>query len=469
MNEKINCRKAVILLIGVTCLVLFAGLGFRELESGDETRVAGIAAETFLEGNYLVPRLNGTPFLEYPPLGYWMTAGTYALFGINDFAAKLPSALAAFGMVMLTFAFARKLKFSICEALFSGLVLLFSSQFFSESRTCRVDMLLAFFIELSLFSFYSMTEIKAWRTRFAYWGLFTLGLAGGIYTKGLIGIVLPSAVFGCWLYLYDFLHAKVSGRMYIEVFFGGLFALGLAGIWYFLLWHYEGKALFDTAFWTNNLGRFTGSQSDHAESIFYYVIKLPTLFLPWLPILLFALIAAFRRIREEKNPALLLLMLAILIPFALLCIASGKRIVYLLPLSAPCALLTGWYFGHLPSVITKYLERIPLRKTAMPVLIVMTVAVIGIDIGTALHMNRKKSLHPLFEHCVKLEQQGRKLYLIDASERTRGAAYFYLHHTLPEKSSDSGNPGNNEFGIVRDKKMFSTGKKFADHHAVIGG
>lgn len=101
-----------------------------ELESGDETRVAGIAAEMFFERDFLLPRLNGTPFLEYPPGCYWIIAGAYSLLGISDFAAKLPSCLAAFSMVLLTFCFARKLKFSLQEAFLSGIVLLFSAQFF---------------------------------------------------------------------------------------------------------------------------------------------------------------------------------------------------------------------------------------------------------------------------------------------------------------------------------------------------
>ena len=57
---------ALALLFGI--LITLAGLGVRELESGDETRVAGIAAEMYLEGDYLIPRLNGEPFLESPPL-----------------------------------------------------------------------------------------------------------------------------------------------------------------------------------------------------------------------------------------------------------------------------------------------------------------------------------------------------------------------------------------------------------------
>ena len=228
MYERRNRRGAVILLAGVALFALFAGMGVREIESGDETRVAGIAAEMFLNRNFLVPSLNGAPFLEYPPLYYWMIACAYSLFGICDFAAKFPSLVAAFGMVLLTFAFARKLKFSIPEAFCSGIVLLFSAQFFAESRTCRVDMLLAFFIELSLFAFYAMMRAGELKHKFGYGVLFIAGLAGGIYTKGLVGLVLPGAAIGSWLVAADFSARKFHWKRYAALFAGVVLAFGAA-------------------------------------------------------------------------------------------------------------------------------------------------------------------------------------------------------------------------------------------------
>lgn len=91
-----------------TTIITLIALNVRELQSGDETRVAGIAAEMFVEKDYLLPRLNGSPFLEYPPLYYWCATLSYSLFGINDFAAKLPATLAALGCGLLIFFFGKK-------------------------------------------------------------------------------------------------------------------------------------------------------------------------------------------------------------------------------------------------------------------------------------------------------------------------------------------------------------------------
>ena len=77
-------RSKGLLTAGIAFLALFAGLWCGELESGDETRVAGIAAEMFLSHDYLIPTLNGKEFLEYPPFFYWCVCLMYALFGITD-------------------------------------------------------------------------------------------------------------------------------------------------------------------------------------------------------------------------------------------------------------------------------------------------------------------------------------------------------------------------------------------------
>ncbi len=462
-------RKCILLLAGTAFLVLFAGLGIQELGSGDETRVAGIAAEMFLEKEFLLPRLNGSPFLEYPPGYYWLTGAAFSLFGIHDFAAKLPSGLAAFGMVLLTYLFARKLKFSSREAFLSGIVLLFSGQFFAESRTCRVDMTLAFFLELSIFSFYAMIRSERRSGKIGYWLLFLLGLVCGCYTKGLLGLVLPGSVIAFWLPAEDLAARRFRWKRYIAACAGGLLAFGAAGIWYFLLLRREGYEMFHTAFWINNLGRFTGNQPDHAESFFYYLWKLPSLFQPWLLFLLLALATGVQRIRNGRNRELLFPLLALLIPFLLMCCASGKRIVYLLPLSVPAALLTGWYLQQLLEMVQKRWQETHLKRIGKVVLFTAIAVLLILDFGVAFFRNRNESLRPLFEKAAELERQGKKLFLVNPPERTRGAAYFYLHRTIPEKTSEIPAPPPNECWIIRRKEETKDSTVYADHHRLLEG
>ena len=105
VNEyRFSVRQYFWLLAIFAAVVCFGALGTRELASGDETRVAGIGAEMAVTGDFVVPRLNGSPFLEYPPAYYWLEAIGFQNFGFSDWVAKLPSALAGWFGALLVFA-----------------------------------------------------------------------------------------------------------------------------------------------------------------------------------------------------------------------------------------------------------------------------------------------------------------------------------------------------------------------------
>lgn len=471
--NNLDARAGRFLLLALAAAALLGGLNFCELQSGDETRTAGIAAEMFLGGDYLVPRLNGTPFLEYPPLYYWCVSAAYSVFGIDDFAAKLPSALAALGCVMLLFEFAGKIGLPVWARFLSGLFLLTGAQFFSDARVCRVDMTLAFFVLLAVFAFHSMTLARNGRGRWGFGALFALGLAGGILTKGLIGLGLPGAVLASWLLLGDGVNRRVSWRAYFSLGAGALAALALAGIWYWLLFRHGGARMFETAVFVNNFGRFSGAQGDHVEPFYYYLVKLPGLFFPWLPLLPFALWAALRNIRRAEDSGPLLAVVFLLVPFFILCAASSKRVVYLLPLSAPCALLCGWYLTVLPERVRRFalrgLARIPLASgRAVGIAVLLAGLLLG-GLGTAISLVAapENSLRPLFEACAGLEKQGLRVVLVGAPERTRGAAFFYLHHRLEEADSGDAPASPGEYGILRRKSAGVSGERFADSHFLV--
>lgn len=466
-------KHATLVVVIAGIIIIFPVLSVLQLESGDETRTAGIAAEMFIRGNYLIPHLNGTVFLEYPPLFYWSASLCYAIFGVTDFAAKLPSALSAFGSGLLVFAFARKMKYPPWAALLSSIMLITSAQFFGNSRKCTVDMMLAFCILLAVYGFYGLCIESNRRKILVGFGLFVVGLTGGIYTKGLLGISIPIAVLGGWLVAEDLIRLKVSWRKYAVLAFGILLSLGAAAVWYFLILRSGGQQMFHTAFWVNNLGRFNGSQGDHVESFFYYFIKLPTLFLPWLLLLPFAIWQNGKRVWRFHDRDALLLLCFLLIPFAALCSASSKRIVYLLPLYAPCALLCGRFLSNLSSQLRTSVVEIPQKypnlfssRNWKYGCLILIVCFISADIGYGIYSNRKNSLRPLFEACVELEKSGKTIVLENAAERTRGAAFFYLHHHLQEKDqSITATP--EEYRIVQSKKRDLPGRRFADHHYLL--
>src|SRR5881409_2444321 len=124
----------------LAAILLLAMLGRSDLFNPDEPREAEIAREMWASGDFLVPRLNGEPFLEKPPLFYWLVVPVYRLAGDpGEFGARLVPAIAGVLSVLLLYLFGRDLV-GERGALLGSLVLLTSFQFFWTSRRCMIDM-----------------------------------------------------------------------------------------------------------------------------------------------------------------------------------------------------------------------------------------------------------------------------------------------------------------------------------------
>src|SRR5258708_20626985 len=101
-------RRALrLLLVATAALILYLpGLGRPALWEPDEGRYAEIAREMYLTGDYVTPRDNFVRYFEKPPLVYWAEAGAIAIFGIHEFAVRLPAALFSAGEVVVSAAIA---------------------------------------------------------------------------------------------------------------------------------------------------------------------------------------------------------------------------------------------------------------------------------------------------------------------------------------------------------------------------
>jgi 4-amino-4-deoxy-L-arabinose transferase-like glycosyltransferase len=97
------------ILIFAAFLLLTFGLGQYGLFEPHEGHFAGVAREMILQGNWVTPTLNGAPYLNKPPLLYWLIATSFRIFGFQEFAARLPIALAGWGGVVLAWFWSRQL------------------------------------------------------------------------------------------------------------------------------------------------------------------------------------------------------------------------------------------------------------------------------------------------------------------------------------------------------------------------
>ncbi|MBM2834126.1 MAG: hypothetical protein HW406_1287 [Candidatus Brocadiaceae bacterium] len=153
--EKLT-KKDIPFLVGLFSIGLFLFLFYTwamPLIDPDEPRYASTARDMVLNGNWIVPHFNGVPRINKPPLFYWTIAISYKLFGINEFSARLPSALAAIGTVLITYLWGKRLE-DRKNGFWAGMVLMASPLFFLISRFCITDMLLTFFVCSSLYLFF---------------------------------------------------------------------------------------------------------------------------------------------------------------------------------------------------------------------------------------------------------------------------------------------------------------------------
>jgi len=163
------------------------GLGAWPLMEPDEGRNAEVAREMLRRGDWAVPHFNGLPYLDKPVLLFWAIAASFQLFGINEFAARLPSAVAAIALVALTFDLARLLV-GRRRAILAAIVVATMPIVVAYGRLVIFDLPLTVFTTAALCCLARARRASRDRLWFALAGA-AIGCA--VLTKGPVGIAVP--------------------------------------------------------------------------------------------------------------------------------------------------------------------------------------------------------------------------------------------------------------------------------------
>ncbi|MFN3531841.1 MAG: ArnT family glycosyltransferase [Candidatus Brocadia sp.] len=338
-------KKDLPFLIGLFSLGLFLFLFYTwamPLIDPDEPRYASTARDMVLHGNWIVPHFNGAPRINKPPLFYWTVAISYKFFGISEFSARLPSALAAMATVFVTYLWGKRCRGELetspycTNGFWAGVVLMTSPLFFLISHFCITDMLLTFFVCASLYLFfieYMETNKSNQRKLFLY---FLLGL--GFLVKGPIGILLFIVItIGFLLWIRDFPY--IRRLWYLP---GFLLFLGIICAWGIPFWLSLGTKQIFALLSQETSGRFVGGYA-HPEPIYYYLPAFMMGFFPWSLFIFITFIYTFMRRKtlpaEEKKQVYFFCAWFIL-TLAFFSISHSKLMTYILPLSPSVALLT---------------------------------------------------------------------------------------------------------------------------------
>ncbi len=160
---------------------------------------AQIARTMLTSGDWVTARLDGVVYLEKSPFNWWLMEVAYKLFGIHDWAARIPIALSAIGLAWLTAAFA-KWAFGSKAGFNAGLVMATCVGLWLFTRVLIPDVMLTFTITLALWAFLRVFDQEERHATFWSW-LFFASLALGMLLKSLVGVVFPVAAAMLFLLL----------------------------------------------------------------------------------------------------------------------------------------------------------------------------------------------------------------------------------------------------------------------------
>lgn len=326
------------LLTAVASALLLAGLS-APLTDPDEGRHAEIAREMWVTGDWLAPRFLNNPYLDKPPLLYWLCVGSFQLFGPQAWAARLVPAVCALLTVLATYGLGRRLA-GEASAWCGALVLTMSLGFVTCGRFLILESVLTLFVTTALLTGWrALVEPRSGRG----WWLLSAMLCGlGVLTKGPVAgvIVLPPLAMQAWLTRPPQFHRRRWAE-YLGV------VTAVAAPWYLaVMWRRPEFFLY--FFWEQNLNRFL-SGTNHPHPVWFYLPVLLIALLPWSLSLVWTarfLVSRNPQDRVRRTSALGFLTLWAGWEVGFFSLAAGKLPYYVLSSLPALALLIGNYLAR---------------------------------------------------------------------------------------------------------------------------
>ena len=305
-------------------LIFFFHLGAYGFWEPDEARYGEIAREMLVLRGFIVPHLNYVAYVEKPPLLYWLTALSFRVFGINEFAARLVPAMSALLGVLATFIFAGRVM-GRRRAAMAAAILATAPLYAVMAQVLTTDMLLSALTTIAIFALflhYQEGGIWCW---IAY-----LAMALATLTKGPVGIALPAltmVVFLAWE------RALKGAIRRFHAIAGAMLVLAVIAPWFVAISIRE-PGFLEFYFVGEHLRRILDSSFSHGEPVYFYIPVIVGGLLPW------SLLVPFLTWRRmTPNPARRYCVIASLVIIGTFSASSGKLIPYVIPAFPPIAAL----------------------------------------------------------------------------------------------------------------------------------
>lgn len=238
-----------------------------------ESCYALTAKEMVTSGDWISPQIYGTYWYDKPALVYWLLSASYTVFGFSNFASRFPAALAGACSALLLAWYLYRISEDRAAAIWAGVLLATSLEFWLISHAVITDSLLLLFTIPTLLSAHIGIVEKNWlHIVIAY------AAAGfACLAKGPVGLALPGLILLLWCC------SRKSFRDVLRLFnpLGILVFLAVAAPWYVTMWNLHGVDFIDGFLGLHNIGRALSSEHPAENHFYYYLLVLPLSLLPW--------------------------------------------------------------------------------------------------------------------------------------------------------------------------------------------
>jgi 4-amino-4-deoxy-L-arabinose transferase-like glycosyltransferase len=350
--------KGVFVAFSLYCL-LFFGISDVGLLSADEPRYAAIGREMALSGDWVTPRLWGEPWFEKPPLLYWMIALAWKVRLVDEWAARLPVALAS--LAFLIFYFRRLASlFDETVARNATVMLATSAAWLGFSAVSVTDLPMAACFSAAVLLALPGREADGGRIPAAA-GIF-LGLA--ILAKGFVPLVLAFPMLWFW---------RARWRRLLPP---SLWCAAVAAPWFLLCYGINGSAFVDEFIIKHHLARFTSDSLQHVQPWWFYLPVFLAGLMPWTP----AAAGLFHR-ATWQDPRIR--QLGALLAFGLIffSLSRNKLPGYLLPL--------------IPLAVAIVAARVPRQSLTVCAFVAALLPLAGVVLPAALTVGLSRAGFPL--------------------------------------------------------------------------
>jgi len=346
LHPSALAKRVSIFLVAIISAFYLYGLGKLPLLGPDEPRYAQVAREMFLSGDLITPTLGGHRWFEKPALLYWMIAGSFKIFGVSEWSARLGPALCGLLTIAAVWCVGREVGKDfgfwsvIVTASCLGLIVF--------SRAVSFDVVITMTTSWSL-AFFLLHELPSTRRkRLLLAGFYTfVGLS--LLAKGLVGIVIPFGVAGTYYLLRRSWPAR---SVWLSLIWGVPLALALSAIWYGPVIARNGWTFIDDFFIQHHFARYVSNKYHHPQPIYFYPAIILMLALPWSVHLISALAKARRwewRGGDNQSIVCVFSLAWLLLPIVFFSFSGSKLPGYILPSLPGATLLVSYRLTFLRS------------------------------------------------------------------------------------------------------------------------